>query len=189
MSMFFRNRAEKKSNPSTTTISTINKGQESLFVDSDEALSESEGENENCPPQSTTSYDLHPDELPVEVDSEEHQDEIQDLSSEEYDFRTRMLAGQWDRENQARCSTGFLVKNQRVRYFHKASGYRCEGHVAAVHFDDGPDRPYYTIQYIAPDTNDFVEKQTTHDRLEAASWDGDKTWEILQARMGGGMVV
>jgi len=85
------------------------------------------------------------------------------------------------------------VKNQRVRYYHKASGtWFDDAHVVGVHHDDGADRPYYTIRYRPDDDDDgaaatngagmMMEKQTTYDRLEPAEWDEDETGKILSRR-------
>lgn len=118
-----------------------------------------------------------------EYDEEEAQQEASQAA-----HRQRVLEGQVERESKARQS-GIFVKNQRVRYFHKASQqWIDDAHVVGVHHDDGADRPYYTIQYRnRPDDSSSVddppqppmEKQTTHDRLEAAEWDEEKTWSIL----------
>ena len=106
-------------------------------------------------------------------------------------IREQLLSGQRERELMANPR---FVKNQRVRYYHKMSDtWIDDAHVVGVHLDDGPDKPYYTISYPCDggfgggDTDGNVqrkrtEKQTTEDRLEAARWDEDRTWEILEAK-------
>ena len=67
----------------------------------------------------------------------------------------------------------------------------CDAVVVGVHFDDGPENPYYTIKYkkqceeILDDgskktTVREVEKQTNPDRLSRVPWDEDKSWKVLQ---------
>lgn len=72
---------------------------------------------------------------------------------------------------------GMFVKKQKVLYYHKSNDKKYYAIVVGVHFDDGPDRPYYTIKYKRPDTivdengvervtgTIEIEKQTTSDRL------------------------
>lgn len=74
-----------------------------------------------------------------------------------------------------------FCKNQRVRYLHKASGKHFEAVILAVHFDDGVDRPYYTIRYARDD--ETIEKQTTSDRLSYVAFDEDKTYEIISSKI------
>ena len=64
-----------------------------------------------------------------------------------------------------------FAKNQLVTYFHKASDTWIENtHIVGVHHD-GVDQPYYTIRYQQSDSEEPIEKHTTHDRLKIPSWD------------------
>ena len=94
-------------------------------------------------------------------------------------------------ETQALGRNSFC-KNQRVRYLHKASGRQYEAVVVDVHFDDGIDRPYFTIRYHrqSDDNNggeeslpELIEKQTTSDRLSYVSFDEAKTYEIISSNI------
>lgn len=74
----------------------------------------------------------------------------------------------------------FVKNHQRVAYFHKASDtWMNDTYIVGVHHDDGEDKPYYTIRYKKPDSEEPIEKQTTHDRLNYAPWDSEQTWAIL----------
>mmetsp|Transcript_4813 Transcript_4813/g.6490 ORF Transcript_4813/g.6490 Transcript_4813/m.6490 type:complete len:165 (-) Transcript_4813:1409-1903(-) len=85
---------------------------------------------------------------------------------------------------------GMFVKKQFVIYHHKASKKKYYSQVVGVHFDDGPDRPYYTIKYerneeISEEGGnvrmciEVVEKQTTPDRLIRITR-GDGRWEQMR---------
>ena len=56
--------------------------------------------------------------------------------------RVRRLRGQADIEKNAE-KFGHLAKKQRVKYYHKMSDTYHDAFIVGVHFDDGPDRPYY----------------------------------------------
>lgn len=44
----------------------------------------------------------------------------------------------------AQSEKGFFVEKQRVRYFHKGTEtWHNNAVIVGVHFDDGPDKPYY----------------------------------------------
>jgi hypothetical protein len=141
--------------------------------------------------------------------------------------KERILVGQKEREIQASL-TGSYVKNQRVRYLHKASQtWYHDAYIVSVHHDDGTDHPYYTIRYNqnsgissvigesdvhgsdrealpgespgrcsgtdksshadSAELNmrddqclpQWIEKQTTDDRLAYAEWDAERTWKLL----------
>jgi hypothetical protein len=99
----------------------------------------------------------------------------------ELENKTRLLQSQKDREIKA--SGESFAKNQRVAYFHKASNVWFEDtYIVGVHHDDGVDQPYYTIRYKKDDSEEPIEKQTTHDRLKYAQWDPEKTWKILSKK-------
>lgn len=101
----------------------------------------------------------------------------------EMEYKNRLIQGQREREAKA-SSIRQYAKQQRVRYFHKLSDQWIEDVVIeGVHYDDGPDKPYYTIKYIRPDDGIVLEKQTTDDRLEAADFDEHKTWAILESKV------
>mmetsp|Transcript_22662 Transcript_22662/g.33460 ORF Transcript_22662/g.33460 Transcript_22662/m.33460 type:complete len:214 (-) Transcript_22662:65-706(-) len=73
-----------------------------------------------------------------------------------------------EKENIGCCN---FVKGQHVQYDCKISKKWCDATVIGVHFDDGPDEPYYTIQLrrpkYRPESTGFetIEKQTTGSRL------------------------
>lgn len=110
---------------------------------------------------------------------DEEEDEEEEDEAEQQ--RRMLLESQRDLEREALSGCRF-AKLQRVRYYHKMSDTWINGaHIVGVHYDDGPDKPYYTIQYN--DDCRKVEKQTTVDRLKPSSWEEDKTWEILSAKL------
>ena len=105
--------------------------------------------------------------------------------------RKHIIDAQRVREENARmCNT--FVQHQRVSYFFKGAETWHDATICDVHYDDGPDRPYYTIQYwgneVEYDDEEghesvvcrLVEKQTTTDRLHRVDFDPDKTWMILK---------
>jgi hypothetical protein len=94
------------------------------------------------------------------------------------EYKRSLLEDQRERETKARASNQF-VKHQRIRYHHKVTNEWFDGHVVAVHHDDGPDKPYYTITYKPQGCAERSEKQTTEDRLEPVEFDEEATWEIL----------
>ena len=86
-------------------------------------------------------------------------------------------------ETQALARNSFC-KNQRVQYTHKASGRKYEAVVVDVHFDDGIDRPYFTIRYeMGEESSEIMEKQTTSDRLAYVGFDEAKTYKILASKI------
>ena len=92
--------------------------------------------------------------------------------------KRRLLSDQKEREDRA-SEAGMFVKNQRALYLHKASGQQVDAQVVGVHHDDGPDNPYYTIQYQPSQDGERIEKQTTGDRLDTVEWDEESSWEIM----------
>lgn len=54
----------------------------------------------------------------------------------------KRLETQKEKEEEAE-TRGAFIKQQRVKYHHKASDAYYDAVVVGVHFDDGPDRPYY----------------------------------------------
>jgi hypothetical protein len=115
------------------------------------------------------------------VDAQEKQQlQLERLREEQ---KQRILSVQKAQEENARAS-GFFCLHQRTRYLHKSSGEWLDAQVMAVHRDDGPDNPYYTIQYYNQASQNMrIEKQTTGDRLEALEWDENRVWEILSSKM------
>ena len=63
------------------------------------------------------------------------------LQAEE-DRRYNMLKIQKEAEDRAE-KHGLYAKRQRVSYTHKGTGTQYDALVVGVHFDDGPDKPYY----------------------------------------------
>lgn len=109
------------------------------------------------------------------------QDEEDDPERRETEHRNRLLEGQKNREQKASARNQY-TKQQRVRYYHKISDqWIGEAVIVGVHYDDGPDKPYYTIKYNRPEDGSTMEKQTTDDRLEEVEFDEQKTWAILDA--------
>jgi len=126
----------------------------------------------------------------VNVNDEEN---FNHISPEELLARKRREAMRLQKvqETQALGRNSFC-KNQRVRYLHKASGRRYEAVIVDVHFDDGIDRPYFTVRYHrqSDDNNgggqslpEMIEKQTTSDRLSYVSFDEAKTYEIISSKI------
>jgi hypothetical protein len=95
------------------------------------------------------------------------------------EYKKSLLVGQLEREVKAGESNHF-AKHQRIRYHHKTTDEWLDGYIVAVHDDDGPDKPYYTISYEPRDRDGRVEKQTTIDRIEPVEFDGEKTWAIME---------
>lgn len=104
--------------------------------------------------------------------------------------RIRKIRTQFELEKTAE-KNGVLAKKQRVRYYHKIADTYFPAFVVGVHFDDGPDRPYYTIKYKKPEsetdsdgkehtTFHSIEKQTDSNRLTTVPWDEEKTWDIIK---------
>mmetsp|Transcript_5916 Transcript_5916/g.16075 ORF Transcript_5916/g.16075 Transcript_5916/m.16075 type:complete len:254 (-) Transcript_5916:770-1531(-) len=97
-------------------------------------------------------------------------------------WKESLLENQKTRECEAML-VGRFIKNQRVTYFHKRTEvWYHDAYVLAVHLDDGPDNPYYTIRYIKETRSGYsqmMEKQTTRDRLQYVLWDDDKSWQLL----------
>jgi hypothetical protein len=54
----------------------------------------------------------------------------------------KRLETQKEKEEEA-ATRGAFIKQQRVKYHHKASDAYYDAVIIGVHFDDGPDRPYY----------------------------------------------
>jgi hypothetical protein len=101
-----------------------------------------------------------------------------------------IIEQQRKREEVANASNAF-VANQQVLYLFKATETWYDATIAGVHFDDGPDRPYYTIRFwrneieydedhcVESAVRRIVEKQTTPDRLRRVDFDPEQTWRIL----------
>ena len=72
-------------------------------------------------------------------------------------WQQSLLQGQQEREMKAKRQ-GLYVKKQRCHYYHKGSNqWFSDAHIAGVHFDDGPDKPYYVSEnctiYDTDDSN------------------------------------
>mmetsp|Transcript_31773 Transcript_31773/g.48737 ORF Transcript_31773/g.48737 Transcript_31773/m.48737 type:complete len:172 (-) Transcript_31773:68-583(-) len=107
-------------------------------------------------------------------------------------MRRMQLESQRQRELEAE-SRGAYIAKQRVKYHYRAMDSFHDAVILGVHLDDGPDKPYYTIQYQKADVtlNEHgheeaslvqVEKQTTPDRLQRVPWDEEATWSILSSK-------
>lgn len=127
---------------------------------------------------------------PTEPSNEKSDADVARKVHGEEEIRIRRIRAQKDEELAAE-SRGAFAKKQRVKYHHKGTDTVYDAVVVGVHFDDGPDHPYYTIKYSRIDselgedgtereTAQEVEKQTTPDRLERVPWDEDATWLLLR---------
>lgn len=106
--------------------------------------------------------------------------------------KRRRLDAQFKAEKDAEArGPNFYAKKQRVRYHNKATNSVCDAYIVGVHYDDGPNHPYYTIKYkrqceeILKDGSKRtvvreVEKQTNPDRLSRLPWDENAAWKVLQ---------
>mmetsp|Transcript_1144 Transcript_1144/g.2652 ORF Transcript_1144/g.2652 Transcript_1144/m.2652 type:complete len:149 (-) Transcript_1144:94-540(-) len=105
-------------------------------------------------------------------------------------IRKRRLDAQRKAEQDAEAN-GVFAKKQRVQYRNKANNTICDAVVVGVHFDDGLDKPYYTIRYKKQSEEEKqdgmkrvsvvdVEKQTNPDRLTRVPWNEEATWKIIQ---------
>jgi prolyl oligopeptidase PreP (S9A serine peptidase family) len=106
--------------------------------------------------------------------------------------KRRRLDVQLKAEKDAKArGPNFYAKKQRVRYHNKATNSVCDAYIVGVHYDDGPNHPYYTIKYkrqceeILEDGSKRtmvreVEKQTNPDRLSRVPWDENAAWKVLQ---------
>lgn len=112
-----------------------------------------------------------------DADNEIHQQQVEAAQLFAVGYKTNLLKDQRERERKA-SEAGHFMKHQRIRYHHKASDEWLDGHVVAVHYDDGPDKPYYTISYVFRDCDGSVEKQTTEDRIKPLDFDDEVTWAI-----------
>lgn len=125
------------------------------------------------------------------VVKDENEDKIphDQLPSAEGLQKRRIIELQRKREEMASVNDTFVV-NQQVSYFFKANETRYNATIVGVHYDDGPDRPYYTVRFWRNEVEDndegiesvvcqIVEKQTTPDRLERVDFDPEQTWRVL----------
>jgi prolyl oligopeptidase PreP (S9A serine peptidase family) len=126
--------------------------------------------------------------------SKEEEESTIDATSSSGSSKRRRLDVQLKAEREAaERGERFFAKKQRVRYHNKRTNSVCDAVVVGVHYDDGPNNPYYTIKYKAQyETGEVlddgskkatiieVEKQTTPDRLSRVPWDEDAAWKVLQ---------
>jgi hypothetical protein len=119
-----------------------------------------------------------------EEDKEEEEVEIAMTPQEKLEEkRQKALERQKSEETKALGNNTFC-KQQRVQYFHKASGKTYDAVVVAVHLDDGIDRPYFTIRYFIDESaSNPVEKQTTPDRLSYVPFDEAATYDIIASKI------
>merc|ERR1712238_648526 len=116
---------------------------------------------------------------------EKYRKKSEDTTEEEKERYETMIkqkiAAQFEVEKDAENRDQF-AKKQRVWYHNK---------IRDRHFDDGPEKPYYTIKYKSPEmqTNEDgtesemlvdIEKQTDPDRLERLEWNAEETRTILE---------
>jgi hypothetical protein len=55
--------------------------------------------------------------------------------------------------------------------------------VVGVHFNDGPDKPYYTLHFVISYSKVLVEKQTNADRVKDMPWNEGKTWPSIEEKL------
>lgn len=77
--------------------------------------------------------------VPVDTSGD---DEPQEQESQEAILRKRRLDYQQKMENEAE-SRGAFCKKQRVKYHNRIQDTWYDAVIVGVHFDDGPDNPYY----------------------------------------------
>lgn len=147
------------------------------------AASSNDGEEDGSHSEEAATSQL--DEAYEENDATRPRDDsppAEHLSPEERLEQKRQvaLAAQKVQETQALGRNSFC-KDQRVLYLHKASGRYFEAFVVDVHFDDGIDRPYFTVRYEFGDEE--IEKQTTSDRLSYVGFDEAKTYRIIASKI------
>jgi hypothetical protein len=123
-------------------------------------------------------------------DAETQQEPSETDEERQLGLKKAALQSQKEKEKQAE-SMGSFVKKQRVKYLHKATEQWFDAHIIGVHFDDGPDKPYYTIKYKKDDgavgdngdeiiSETIMEKQTTPDRLERVPFCEDESWKLIK---------
>jgi len=140
-------------------------------------------------------YDFLAPETKKRSKSKESEDDTTTIAnsfSDEQQLKSRRLDAQLKAEKEAAArGPKFFAKKQRVRYLNKTTNSVCDAVVVGVHYDDGPDNPYYTIKYkkqceeILDEGSkrtyiSEVEKQTNPERLSRVPWDEDATWKVLQ---------
>ena len=181
-----RSDCTSSSSSSSGSISSSNRRKKTKDTLAQEGGSVSVPQCASSPPPSDDQEDeTHQQQQPqFEHEAENLQGRQQRLQDEDRERREtehwqRLIEGQKKREQNASARNQY-VKQQRVRYYHKTSDqWIDEAVVVGVHYDDGPDKPYYTIKYNLPEDGSTMEKQTTEDRLEEVEFDEQKTWEIL----------
>lgn len=130
------------------------------------------------------------DESRGPLDEKEKETQLDPFLAAELQQKRFIIEQQRKREEVAKANNTF-VANQQVTYFFKATETWYDATIAGVHYDDGPDRPYYTIRFWRNDiefdedhcvesaVRRVVEKQTTPDRLRRVEFDPEQTWRIL----------
>ncbi|KAI2503735.1 hypothetical protein MHU86_10716 [Fragilaria crotonensis] len=130
------------------------------------------------------------DESRGPLDEKEKEKQLDPFLAAELQQKRFIIEQQRKREEVAKANNTF-VANQQVTYFFKATETWYDATIAGVHYDDGPDRPYYTIRFWRNDiefdedhcvesaVRRVVEKQTTPDRLRRVEFDPEQTWRIL----------
>ena len=74
----------------------------------------------------------------------------------EYDRKFRLLEAQKDAEDRAETQ-GLYAKKQRVSYIHRGTNTQYDAMIVGVHFDDGPDKPYYVSKKNRHPFEDFFQ--------------------------------
>ena len=78
----------------------------------------------------------------TEENNEEGDDAVTNSKMDHEQIKRRRLDAQRRMEEDAE-SRGCFAKKQRVRYHYRTMDTVCDAVVVDVHFDDGPEHPYY----------------------------------------------
>ena len=78
----------------------------------------------------------------VVLDSILHGEDCKPEGGDKVNAKRSQLDAQKKAE-EAAASQGVFVKNQRVQYLNKLTNSVSDAVIIGVHFDDGPDDPYY----------------------------------------------
>ena len=107
-------------------------------------MSGNENDNDN---HSSSSFSS-PDMKRRRIDQEKQNEQLsRNKVQKEDDERYRRLKSQFEIEQRAEKVNQY-VKKQRVLYYSKLEDKWIDAIVVGVHFDDGPDRPYYVSLFM-----------------------------------------
>ena len=110
-------------------------------------MSGNENDNDNHSSSSSSSFSS-PDMKRRRIDQEKQNEQLsRNKVQKEDDERYRRLKSQFEIEQRAEKVNQY-VKKQRVLYYSKLEDKWIDAIVVGVHFDDGPDRPYYVSLFM-----------------------------------------